>query len=141
MMTFAFSLLSSGAKYSYADEVLRIISYEGYFPQDKLDEFKNYVSNKYGKAITIEKQYAAEEQDFFNAIRGRRADVSLATHNWLKDERYNYIKNKIVLQINLEHIPNYSKGVKYHIHSFGQGVFNSSTTSWGSELRAKSSNI
>ena len=102
-----FSLLGSGAKYSYADEVLRIIAYQGNFPQDKMDEFENYVSNKYGQAITIEKQYATGEQDFFNAIRGRRADVSLATHNWLKDERYNYIKNKIILPIDMENIQNY----------------------------------
>jgi len=100
-----FSLLGSGAKYSYADEVLRIISYEGYFPDDKIDEFENYISNKYGKTITIEKQYATEEQDFFNAIRGRTADVSLVTHNFLKDDRYNFIKNKIILPINLENIP------------------------------------
>jgi len=108
VMAIAFSLLSSGANNSYADEVLRILSWEGYFPKEKVDEFEGYITKKYGKTISIEIQTAADEQDFFNAIRGQTADVVLATHNYLKDERFNYIKNKMILPINLENVPNYS---------------------------------
>ena len=108
VMAIAFSLLSSGANNSYAAEVLRILSWEGYFPKEKVDEFEGYITKKYGKTISIEIQTAADEQDFFNAIRGQTADVVLATHNYLKDERFNYIKNKMILPINLENVPNYS---------------------------------
>jgi len=106
-MTLAFALLGTAANYSYAAETLRIISWELNLPKDKIQEFENYVSKKYDKTITIETQYASDEQDFFTAIRGRTADVSMVSHHLLNDERYNYIKNEFILPINLENVPNY----------------------------------
>ncbi len=106
-MTLAFSLLGTAANYSYAAETLRIISWETNLPKDKIQEFENYVSKKYDKTITIETQYASDEQNFYNAIRGRTADVAMVSHHLLNDERYNYIKNKYILPINLENVPNY----------------------------------
>jgi len=108
IMMLTLTLIISGGKSSYAAEILRIISWDGNFPDDKMREFEEYVSKKYDETITVERQYAADERDFFDAIRGQTADVALATHNLIKDQRYNYIKNKIVLPVNLDNVPNYS---------------------------------
>jgi len=67
-------------------ETLRIISWEGNLPDDNIYEFEEYVSKKYNETIKVERIYASEEKDFFNAIYGRKADVSLAPHNFIKDE-------------------------------------------------------
>ncbi|WP_027362934.1 extracellular solute-binding protein [Desulfospira joergensenii] len=92
---------------SFANETLRLHVWDGYAPEGKVGKFENYIQQKYNRVVKLEISYISDPNDFFEQIRGKKADIISPGHNLLKDARFNFIKNKILLPLDLNNIPNY----------------------------------
>lgn len=101
-------------------ETLRMIIWEGYFPQKYRNQFKKTVKTKFGKDLTFDIKFVTDANDFYQALLKKEVDIISPTHNLLKDERYSFIKKKLLAPINLKNVPNYKnlmpglKEVDYH---------------------------
>lgn len=92
----------------YAEEhVLRVLTWEGYLPSQVVKQFEKIISEKYGKKITIEVSQSEGSAEFYSPIRSHQTDVVLMTHNDFNDERFNYIKNGLLLPLDTKHFPRY----------------------------------
>ena len=96
-----------------AEDVLRMLVWEGYTPEKQVKIFESYIQQKYNKSVKLKIQYISDPNDFFDGIRSKEIDIISPTHNLLKDARFNFIKNKILLPVDLDNVPNY----KQIIHS------------------------
>lgn len=103
----ALVLSSSTCCAAAADQVLRLMVWEGYAPEAQLDEFKTYIKDKYDLDLALEVAYVSDPNEFFNALRGKTADIIAPTHNLIKDRRFDYIDKGLILPVNLDNIPNY----------------------------------
>ncbi|NRB40741.1 MAG: extracellular solute-binding protein [Pseudomonadales bacterium] len=103
---------------SVADEkiTLRLLTWEGYVPEDMIVEFQQYIKKKYGKTVIIDSQIMEDINDIFVPIRTKQADIWVGGVHILEDGRYQYIKNKLILPLNLDNIPNF-KYIPEHIKS------------------------
>ncbi len=90
------------------DNVLRLLIWEGHAPENHIEEFEKHIETKYGKKVNLEVSYVAGSDDFFNYIRGKKADLVMMTHHHFRDKRYNYLKNELLLPLDLKNIPNFS---------------------------------
>lgn len=92
---------------SVSAETLRILTWEGYTPDEHMQRFTELVKRKYGVDLTLEIQYADSNAEFFPAVRDNTADIITPSHNVPRDNRYQLIKRRMVLPLNLDNIPNY----------------------------------
>ncbi len=92
---------------SVSAETLRILTWEAYTPDEFQQKFIELVKEKYDVDLELEIEYANGNSDFFPALRDNTADIITPSHNVPKDERYQLIKHRLVLPLNLENIPNY----------------------------------
>ncbi|MCP4754851.1 MAG: extracellular solute-binding protein [Proteobacteria bacterium] len=101
-------------------ETLRMIIWEGYFPEKHRVKFKEVVKKKYGKELEFQISFISDAQEFFSALRTKKVDIISPTHNLLKDERFNFIKKGLLIPIDLDNVPNSRylmpglKSVAYH---------------------------
>jgi len=101
-------------------ETLRILEWEGYLPDEHQQKFIALVKEKYDIDLTLEMQSVGGNDDFFSALRNNTADIITPSHNVPRDERYQLIKHRLVLPLNLENIPNYKNvdpGLQYADYS------------------------
>ena len=73
-------------------------------------EFEKAMSEKYGQKIRLEvNTKISDPNEFFDSIRSEEKgyDIISPSHNLIKDERFNYIAKKLILEIDLNNIPNY----------------------------------
>ncbi len=89
------------------NNVLRLLIWEGHAPQKHIEEFEQHIEAKYGRRVKMKIAYVTGSDDFYNSIRSRSVDMVMMTHNHYKDERFSYIKNKLLLPLDLENIPNF----------------------------------
>jgi spermidine/putrescine transport system substrate-binding protein len=89
-------------------EELRIMTYQGTTPEDRLEEFKQMVKDKYGVDLEISVSYIADPGEYYKALKNKQVDLINGPHNTLKDPRYKFIQGKLIIPLDLENIPNYA---------------------------------
>ncbi|MCP4714458.1 MAG: extracellular solute-binding protein [Deltaproteobacteria bacterium] len=92
---------------SFAEE-LRILCWDGYAVPEYTQPFEKMIKVKYGIDLTVSVQKLSDPQEFFDGIRGRKADIISPAHNVPKSAQWPFIKGELVLPINLKNIPNYT---------------------------------
>ncbi|MCP4751587.1 MAG: extracellular solute-binding protein [Proteobacteria bacterium] len=100
-------LLAMGGTVHAGEYVLRLLIWEGHAPESHVEKFEKRFKAKYGREIKLDMAYVAGSDDFYNRVRGRRVDVVMMTHHHYKDERFRYIRNKLLLPLDLKNIPNF----------------------------------
>ncbi len=90
-----------------ADSVLKMHIWEGYAPDNYIQKFQQMIKKKTGRSVKIEKTFVSDASEFFKLVRGKKVHIIAPSHNIIKDERYNFIKKKLLLPLNLAKIPNY----------------------------------
>ncbi len=88
-------------------EELRIMTYQGTTPPERLEEFTRMINSKYNVDLEISVSYITDPSDYHKALVNKQVDIINAPHNTIKDPRYKYIQGKLILPLDLENIPNY----------------------------------
>jgi spermidine/putrescine-binding protein len=88
-------------------DVLRLLIWEGHAPEAWIERFEKQVENRHGRSVKLKITYVTGGEEFYDAIRDRTVDVVMMTHHAYKDERFNYIQNRLLLPIDLANIPNF----------------------------------
>lgn len=102
----AFSVESTGSAKIVYDETLRIDVWTSYAPIDAINDFKKIILKKYNKKINVEARVVISPDEFFDRVRSGKTDIFSPSHNFLKDERTEFIKHKLVLPITIKEVPN-----------------------------------
>ncbi len=89
------------------EEALRLLIWEGHAPGQRLLEFEKQIETKYKRKIKLEINYVVGSDDFYDSVRKKSVDLVMMTHHHFKDKRFNYIKNKLLLPLDLKNIPNF----------------------------------
>lgn len=89
------------------DLVLRLLIWEGHAPDQHTESFEKFIEEKYGKGIKLENTYVTSSDDFYDSIRGGKVDLVMMTHHHFKDQRFDYISNKLLIPLDLKNIPNF----------------------------------
>lgn len=97
-----------------ADQVVKLLTWDGYAPDEFVAEFEANIAKKYGQKVTIKRTYLQDTTEIFVPVRTGEADIFVPTQQILNDGRWKFIENKLVLPLNLENIPNF----KYVLKSF-----------------------
>jgi spermidine/putrescine-binding protein len=87
--------------------VLRLLIYEGHAPPTFVSNFEKYIEEKYGAKVKLQVSYLDGTDGFYDLIRGGRVDMVVLTHHLIKDKRFNFIDNKLLLPLDLKNIPNF----------------------------------
>ena len=88
-------------------ETLRILTWEGYMPAEFQKKLILLAKEKHGVDLKLDIKNVNGNDDFFTALRDKKADIITPSHNVPRDSRYQLIKHKLVLPLNLKNIPNY----------------------------------
>ncbi len=88
-------------------DVLRLLIWEGHAPQTLVSRFEKQIEEKYDFKIKLHISYVTSSDDFYDSIRGGNVDMVMMTHHLFKDNRFNYIENKLLLPLDLKNIPNF----------------------------------
>jgi len=91
------------------DDVLRLLIWEGHAPRKYVNEFETYIEKTYHRKLKLDFKYVIGSDDFYNSVRSKNADIVMMTHHHFRDERFNYIRNNLILPLDLENIPNYKR--------------------------------
>ena len=86
---------------------LRLLIWEGHAPKQHVDEFEKQIEEKYDFKVKLQISYLKGTDDYYNSIRGGNVDMVMLTHDLFKDKRFNFIKNKLLLPLDLKNIPNF----------------------------------
>ncbi len=103
------------------ENVLRLLIWEGYAPEEYVRKFEKETEEKYGKKVKLDILLAESTDDFYDTIRNKRVDVATLSHYTMKDERFNFIAKGLLLPFDLENIPNHAhvvpdiKMADYHV--------------------------
>lgn len=92
-----------------AEVTLNMLTWEGYSPDGQVKRFKKLVKEKYNEDLTFNITYISSADEYFDNIRRKSVDIIAPSHNIIKDQRYKLIVAKLILPIDIENIPNYSK--------------------------------
>ena len=87
---------------------LRMLTWQGYAPSAQVDRFRELILKKYGIPLNIEIAYVDSSDDFFDAIRAKRADIIAPSHSVFNDPRYKFLDRRLLIPINLNNVPNYT---------------------------------
>jgi spermidine/putrescine-binding protein len=90
------------------EQVLRLLIWEGYAPRKYVEKFEKYIEAKYGRKVKLQISAISGPEDFYGPIRNKKVDLVTLTHHYLRDERFNYVDNKLIIPIDTEKIPNFS---------------------------------
>jgi spermidine/putrescine-binding protein len=102
-------ILAASAAMAAEEDVLRLLIWEGHAPKTYVEKFEKQIEAKYGRKVTLDIAYASGPDDFYAAVRGKRIDMMMIGHHFFKDKRFEYIKNKLILPLNLKNIPNFKQ--------------------------------
>jgi spermidine/putrescine transport system substrate-binding protein len=96
---------TNSTKIAY-DETLRVDVWTSYAPIEAINDFKKIILKKYNKNINVEARVVLTPDEFFDRVRSGQTDIFSPSHNFLKDERTEFIKHNLVLPISIEEVPN-----------------------------------
>ena len=86
---------------------LRVLIWEGHAPKNWKENLEKKISKKYNINFSVEEVYAtADPRDWFDHIRSHSVDIVMMTHNFYKDQRYDFIRKKVIIPIDTSLIPN-----------------------------------
>ncbi len=88
-------------------ETLRMLVWPSYDSKLHEEAFIRLVREKHGIDLKLEVTHIAMNDDVFPALRDGKADIVSPSHQVPKDQRFQLIKLKLVLSLNLNNIPNY----------------------------------
>ena len=97
------------------NETLRIDVWTSYAPVDAISDFKKIILKKYNKKINVEARVVLTPDEFFDRVRSGQTDIFSPSHNFLKDERTEFIKHNLVLPISIKDVPNLALVEKRYI--------------------------
>ncbi|SDU08156.1 ABC transporter substrate-binding protein [Desulfobacula phenolica] len=97
-----------------ADNILNLLTWDGYAPDKYVAEFEAFIEQKYDKKVKINRTYLQDTTEIFVPVRTGKADIFVPTQHILNDGRWKFVDNNLALPLNLENIPNY----KYVLKSF-----------------------
>lgn len=97
------------------DETLRVDVWTSYAPAEAIDDFKKLILQKYNKKINVEARVVLTPDEFFDRVRSGKTDIFSPSHNFLKDERTEFIKHNLVLPITIKDVPNLALVEKRYI--------------------------
>jgi spermidine/putrescine-binding protein len=107
---------------AHADkDVLRLLIWEGYAPQEYVKGFEKRIEAKYGRKVKLDISFVRGSDDYFAPVRTKRVDLVTISHHLFKDIRFNYIGKQLLVPLDLKNIPDYENLVdalkrdKYHI--------------------------
>ncbi len=87
---------------------LNILCWEGYAPAAYVNQFRQIIKQKYGVAVSINVSNISDPQEFFDRIRAKDADIISPSHHVPKSLKWNFIKNNLIIPINVHNIPNFT---------------------------------
>ncbi|CBL46000.1 hypothetical protein HDN1F_24170 [gamma proteobacterium HdN1] len=88
------------------DETLSMVLWEPYAPEQQVDEFKRYISEKYQKNITVSVKYVFSPNEFYDGVRAGRVDIISPSHNLIQDSRFDFIKKGLVIPLDQNRLGN-----------------------------------
>lgn len=88
-------------------QVLRLLIWEGHAPKEFVEGFEKRIEAKYGFKVRLDITYLSGPEDWYDAVRSKNIDMVMISHHFFKDERFNYIQNKLLIPLDLENIPNF----------------------------------
>jgi spermidine/putrescine transport system substrate-binding protein len=92
-------------------ETLNLLCWEGYAPAPFIDTFTRRMQSRYGVDLDLSVTFVSSQEEFFEKLRSREADLISPAHNIPKSKRWPLIRPnsnyQLVLPINLDNIPNY----------------------------------
>jgi len=97
------------------DETLRVDVWTSYAPAEAIEDFKKLILQKYNKRINVDARVVLTPDEFFDRVRSGKTDIFSPSHNFLKDERTEFIKHKLVLPITIKDVPNLALVEKRYI--------------------------
>lgn len=89
--------------------VLRLLVWEGHAPQAFVSSFEKKIFEKYNFRVKLQISYMDGTDGYYDSIRSGSVDMVMLTHDLLKDKRFNFIKNKLILPLDLKNIPNFKR--------------------------------
>ncbi len=105
-------VLAIGSSQALAEDVLNLLTWDGYAPDEYITEFEGFVEKKYGKKVKINRTYLQDTTEIFVPVRTGKADIFVPTQQILNDGRWKFVENKLALPLNLENIPNFKHVLK-----------------------------
>ena len=96
----------------FAEDVLNMLTWDGYAPDEHVAEFEKYIHQKYGRKVRIERSYLQDTTEIFVPVRTGKVDIFVPTQHILNDGRWKFIDNKLALPLNLDNIPNFKYLIK-----------------------------
>ena len=92
-----------------ADDVLRLLVWEGHAPPGHVRGFEQSILEQHQRRVTLQVTYVSGSDDFYTAIRGKQADVVMMTHHHFYDERFDYVRKGLLLPLDMAHVPNFKQ--------------------------------
>ncbi len=89
------------------DNILRLLVWEGYAPEEYVQEFETQIEEKYGRKVKLQVSYVDGPEDFFAPVRQKNVDLVTLTHHYFKDERFDYIEKGMLLPIEIQNLSNF----------------------------------
>lgn len=107
--TLALSVLLFLPVRAEADDVsvLRLMVWEGYSPEPFRERFEKMILEKYGRRVVLRVEYVGGSAEYFRSVRKKSVHLVSLTHHHFRDERFNYIRNRLLLPIDTRNIPRY----------------------------------
>jgi len=90
--------------------------WEGYAPEPLRYKFKQQILEKYNCKLTFDVVYAESSEQYFPLVRKKDVDLVSLTHHHFKDDRFNYIFNKMLIPVDTSKIHHY-EGVMSHLRN------------------------
>ena len=95
------STLSSAEKLT-----IRLFCWDGY-ARPYARDFEKLIKQKYNEDIRLEITNLSDPGEFWDKTRSKKADLISPAHNIPHSQRWNFIRGKVILPIELKNIPNY----------------------------------
>jgi len=108
-LLFLYFLTTLLANIAVADVTIRLLTWQGYAPDNQVAKFQALMLKKHQLKVKMDITYISSPDDYFDNIRRGKVDIVAPSHNIIKDERYKLLSHHLLLPINLDKIPNYSK--------------------------------
>lgn len=88
---------------------LRIACYDGYAPKDLIERFVAACKQQHGATVTVDVRTVGNNQDIYDALRGKQCDVVSPTNNGIKSAKYKMIAAGLLAPIDPKQIPGYDQ--------------------------------
>jgi spermidine/putrescine transport system substrate-binding protein len=105
----AFPLFFAPAAMSQAEEteVLRLLVWPEYAPEMFCERFEDMIFDKYEKKIQLQISYTQGLEYFYEQIRLEKVDLVTLPHHLFKDQRFEYIGDRLLRPLHPEKIPRF----------------------------------